>query len=125
MSHEDTFSTDDGMTVTIRRVDIGASDRVKLAALAELDSRGMPSGAVLGAEVRGHLLAAISLDTSDVVANPFSPTQELRSLLELRAAQLRGRGAKRRLRMPAPGRRSRPAVGGSPPGQIISLPRWS
>jgi len=81
MSHEDTFSTDDGMTVTIRRVDIGASDRVKLAALAELDSRGMPSGAVLGAEVRGHLLAAISLDTSDVVANPFSPTQELRSLL--------------------------------------------
>ncbi len=124
MSHEDTFSTEDGMTVTIRRVDIGASDRVKLAALAELDSRGMPSGAVLGAEVRGHLLAAISLDTSDVVANPFSPTQELRSLLELRAAQLRGRGAKRRLRMPAPGRRSRP-VGGSPRGQVISLPRWS
>ena len=112
--------------VTIRRVDVSDEDRANLATLAALDSREMPHGPVLGAEVRGRLMAAISLDSGEVVADPFKRTGELRSLLKLRAAQVRGRASKRRrgLGRAAPRRYDRPAVGGSPAGQIISLPRW-
>ena len=39
---------------------------------------------MLGAEVEGRLLAAISLADGAVVADPFSPTGELADLLELR-----------------------------------------
>ncbi len=125
MNQKTTHSTDDGANVTIRRVDIGASDRANLATLAQRDSRQMPSGAVLGAEVRGQLIAAISLDTGEVLADPFNHTTEVRSLLELRAAQLRRHASKRRRRLPTPRRHGRPAVGGSPAGQIITLPHWS
>ena len=125
MKQETTHSTDDGATVTIRRVDTGARDRANLATLAERDSRKMPQGMVLGAEVRGQLIAAIAIDSGEILADPFRHTDELRSLLELRAAQLRRRGSKHRRRLPAPRRHGRPAVGGSPAGQIITLPHWS
>lgn len=124
MTHAETISTGDGATVTIRRVDVSAEDRANLATLADLDSRETPQGVVLGAEVRGRLVAAISLDSAEVVADPFSRTGEFRSLLELRAAQV-SRGASKWHRLLAPRRSGRAAVGGSPPGQIISLPRWS
>jgi hypothetical protein len=45
---------------------------------------------VLGAELDGALVAAISLTTGDVIADPFIRTDHIRSLLELRASQLRG-----------------------------------
>lgn len=109
--------------ITIRRMDFSDADRRTLARLAQLDSRPQPHGAVLGAEVEGRLVAAISVDNGDVVADPFSATGELRTLLELRVAQLRRRPAKR-IRGIRNRRTARPAIGGSPAGQIISLPRW-
>lgn len=110
--------------ITIRRLDLTDTDVAALADLADLDSRAPLDGPVLGVEVEGRLLAAISLQTGELTADPFSRTTELRALLELRAAQLRSR--RRRVRTGSRsvgGRRSRPALGGSPPGQIISLPR--
>jgi hypothetical protein len=107
--------------MTIRRMDLSDEDRAAVASLAEVDTSEALAGPVLGAEVEGSLLAAISLSTGEVIADPFSRTAELRDLLELRAKQLRGREARGGLGI---GRRPRPAVGGSPPGQLISLPRW-
>ena len=115
---------DDNQTInsmiTIRRMDLDDRDHASVAELAERDSHEPLTGPVLGLEVEGTLLAAISLDGGESIADPFSRTAELRKMLELRATQLRRR--KRRER--SEGRRSRPAVGGSPPGQIIHLPRW-
>ena len=85
--------------VTVRRLNHGPSDRAALDYLADLDSREPLEGEVLGAELDGALVAAISLSTGDVIADPFTRTDQIRSLLELRARQLRGRGASlRRLR---------------------------
>jgi hypothetical protein len=106
--------------ITIRRVDLTDEDRARLAGLAERDSSAAPTGPVLGLEVEGALLAAVSLNTGEAIADPFSRTGELRGLLELRATQIRRRDGKRPRRL---GRR-RPAVGGSPAGSIITLPRW-
>jgi hypothetical protein len=107
--------------ITIRRMDLADTDRDSVAALADLDSRKPLDGPVLGAEVEGALLAAISLTTGEVIADPFSRTAELRALLETRAVQLGRRGSRLGVRLP---RRSRPAVGGAPAGSIIRLPRW-
>ena len=111
--------------MTIRRVDRTDADAAQLAELAERDTRQVPGGPVLGAEVDGRLVAAISLTTGELIADPFRPTSELQALLRLRASQLRQRPARRRQRgARLIGRgRNRPAVGGSPAGQIISLPR--
>jgi hypothetical protein len=107
--------------MTIRRMDVDDGDRESVAELAALDSRQTPAGPVLGIEVEGKLLAAVSLATGETISDPFSRTAELRTLLELRARQLQRRGSKRGLRLP---HRSRPALGGAPAGTIISLPRW-
>jgi hypothetical protein len=117
MRHETTSTINTEMT--IRRMDLTDTDRASVASLADLDTHPHLEAPVLGVEVEGSLLAAISLETGDVISDPFSRTAELRTLLETRAAQLRRRGSKRGLR-----RGSRPAVGGSPAGTIISLPRW-
>jgi hypothetical protein len=82
--------------VTVRRLDHRPADRAALDYLADLDSREPLEGEVLGAELDGALVAAISLTTGDAIADPFTPTDEIRSLLELRARQLRGRGARLR-----------------------------
>lgn len=111
-------------TMTIRRMDLAGADAEAVARLAELDSRAPLDGPVLGIEVEGVLLAAISLNTGRAIANPFSRTTELRALLKLRVAQIQERRTdKRGRRSGVLGRRGRAAVGGSPPGQIISLPR--
>ncbi|MGH2985279.1 MAG: hypothetical protein ACRDLO_01155 [Solirubrobacterales bacterium] len=107
--------------MTIRRMDLGDSDREAIAELAALDSREPLEAPVLGIEVEGNLLAAVSLATGEMISDPFSHTAELRTLLDLRARQLQRRGSKRALRLP---HRSRPALGGAPAGTIISLPRW-
>ena len=115
-------------SVTIRRLE--ERDAPALARLAGLDSEGALELPALGAEVEGNLLAAISLVDGRTVSDPFSRTAELRSLLELRARQIRGRSP----RPPGGGRReaSRPparaALGGSPPGAggrlLTLLPRF-
>jgi hypothetical protein len=110
--------------LTIRRMDRDDADADALAELAERDSHEPLTGPVIGAEVEGRLLAAISIVSGDVIADPFSRTSELRGLLKLRVAQLQGRrGEHRRRGSRLVGRSGRPAVGGSPPGQIITLPR--
>ena len=107
--------------ITIRRMDVSAADQSRLRELAALDSHAPLDGPVLGAEVEGELLAAISVATGELVADPFARTSELGALLRLRADQLRAqRGTSRRPR--AALRRARLALGGSPPGEILSLP---
>jgi hypothetical protein len=80
--------------VAVRRLADRASDRAAVAHLAELDSTEPLNGDVLGAELDGRLVAAISLTTGDTIADPFTHTDQVRPLLEARAEQLRG-GASR------------------------------
>src|SRR3954468_6794473 len=72
--------------VTIRRA--GPNDERALRRLAGLDSARVPDGPVLMAEIDGQAVAAISVLSGDSFADPFTPTLELRRLLELRASQL-------------------------------------
>jgi hypothetical protein len=65
-----------------------AADRASLRALAQLDSSRPPSGTALVAEVDGRLRAALPLDGSRAIADPFHRGLELVELLRLRAAQL-------------------------------------
>jgi hypothetical protein len=110
--------------MTIRRMDLADADLTAVAELAELDSSHVLDGPVLGIEVEGRLLAAIEVATGEVIADPFSRTSELRALLKLRVDQLGARnGTHGRRRSRVFGKRTRPAVGGSPAGQIITLPR--
>ena len=75
--------------LTIRRLD--AADRDAVDELAGRDSRPALEGSLLGAEVAGRLVAAVSISTGESVADPFTRTAEVRSLLEAHAEQLRDR----------------------------------
>ena len=99
-NHTPTIIHSDG----IRIRHLGRDDRREVERLAQLDSRPPPEGALLGVAVEGRLVAAISLATGESIADPFSRTGELRALLELRAAQLRGRenGRRRPFHLPRP-----------------------
>jgi hypothetical protein len=109
--------------LTIRRMDLTEVDREAVATLAARDSGDPLDGPVIGIEVEGQLLAAASLSSGEVVADPFSRTDELQAMLALRAAQLARRelGPRRGLRLP--GRRPRLALAGGPPGSIATIPR--
>jgi hypothetical protein len=72
--------------VTLRDASPADVDRLQL--LADLDSAEVPRGALLVAEVDGHLLAALPLNGAAAVADPFARSAELLELLRLRAAQL-------------------------------------
>ena len=76
-------------TLTLRP--LGALDATGVDRLSALEGRQAPQAPLLGAEVEGRLLAAVSIETGEVIADPFSRTAELQALLELRAAQLRER----------------------------------
>ena len=104
----------------IRLRGLGAGDLPELDRLAQLDSRRRPEGALLGVEIEGRLVAAISLTTGESIADPFSRTGELRALLELRAAQLRRRENRRGRLLGLPRPKPRAALAGSPPGAA----RW-
>jgi hypothetical protein len=82
-------------------------DREALARLAALDSRPVPAGFVLVAEVGDELRAALPVAGGEAVADPFHPTAALTSLLELRARQLRNG---RRQRSAPPRRRGLVAI---------------
>jgi hypothetical protein len=120
MSHTHISPTEIHTTgVNIRR--LGGDDLAAVERLAQLDSRRAPEGPLLGAEIEGRLLAAISLVSGESVADPFSRTAELRALLELRAAQLRRRqNGGRPSPLPSGAPESSPALAGSPPGAV----RW-
>ena len=115
-NHFPTTAQTDG--ISIRR--LGRDDLGEVGRLAQLDSRRPPEGALLGVEIEGRLLAAISLTTGESMADPFSRTGELRALLELRAAQLRRRENHRGRPLHLPRPRARAALAGSPPGAA----RW-
>ena len=74
-------------TITIRPLQDGDEPAIEL--LAQLDERPVPHGPLLLAEVEGSIEAAIAVETSETVANPFSGSGGAVSLLHVRAAQLR------------------------------------
>lgn len=85
------MSTQDHAATPVTRVTLryaAAADAQRLQALAELDSAAAPSGPVLVAEVDGRLRAALPLDGTMPVADPFHRGTELLELLRMRASQL-------------------------------------
>ena len=93
-----------GPHVTIRHA--VPADADALAVLAKLDSSRPPQGTILVAEAYGELWAAVSLDDSHLIANPFRPSGELAFRLIDRARELR-RAERRQTRRAA---RAWPAV---------------
>jgi hypothetical protein len=81
-----TASVDKPVDVVIRRST--SADGPVLAALSALDSAPMPFGPALVAEVGGVPRAVLPLDGGRSFGDPFSRTDELVALLELRAAQI-------------------------------------
>ena len=76
--------------ITIRHA---ATDDMKaLERLAALDSRRVPSGELFVAEVDGRLLAATSIDTGAVIADPFEHTA---AIVDSMRAQVRASRAPR------------------------------
>ncbi|MGI9019503.1 MAG: hypothetical protein ACR2G3_02185 [Solirubrobacterales bacterium] len=101
-------------------------DARALERLVALDSGQAPAAPLLGAEVEGRLLAAVSIASGASVADPFSRTSELRDLLELRALQLRGRERPSRRRRRGTRRSRASASAPAPAGQLLGLhPRAS
>jgi hypothetical protein len=97
--------------VTIRLA--AEHERADLARVAQRDSRPLPPAPRLVAERDGAILAVLSLQTGEVVADPFRPTADLVALLRCRAAAEsvdRPAGGRRR-RWPARRARGRVHVG--------------
>jgi hypothetical protein len=70
--------------LTIRHA--AAADMRALERLAALDSHRIPSGELFVAEVEGRLVAAVSIDTGAVIADPFEPTASIVRLLRLQTS---------------------------------------
>jgi hypothetical protein len=83
------YQSERARPILIRQSGIG--DEAGLERLAALDSRKLPEGSFLLAEVDGELVAAASLDIDDEepLSDPFRPTANLRELLRLEAAHVR------------------------------------
>ena len=81
--------------ITIR--ESSPTDYVALVRVAGRDSKELPAGPMLVAEVRGEIHAAISIATGTVIADPFRRTADNISLLRSRREQLgSGRTGRRR-----------------------------
>jgi hypothetical protein len=78
----------------------GEADAPGLRRLAERDSASVPSGTLLAADAGGELIAAISLGSGRVIADPFRPTADAVELLRRRRAQIGRAGSGRRLPVP-------------------------
>jgi hypothetical protein len=74
------------------------SDSQAVRSVAQRDSSMVPAGELLVAAVDGEVRAVLSLDTGEVVADPFAPSNALVDLLRTRARQLTGGSAPRRRR---------------------------
>ena len=97
------------MTTTITIRPHRPADRGALERLAALDSRWLPDGDLLLAEVDGTLVAAIRVNDGQAIADPFAPTADLVAMLRAHARRLSRVTRGRRRRGPAPfGLRSRP-----------------
>lgn len=80
----------DDRSLTIRLAT--SEDTPTLERLAEVDSTVPLTGNVLMAEVDGQALAALSLATGKVTANPFKRTAALVAQLRLRRYQIMRQG---------------------------------
>ncbi len=78
----------------------GEADAAGLRRLAERDSASVPPGILLAADAGGELIAAISLGSGRVIADPFRPTADAVELLRRRRAQIGSAGSGRRLPVP-------------------------
>jgi hypothetical protein len=65
-----------------------ADDAARIRTLARLDDKRMPAGPFLLAEVGGGIVAARSLSTGTVIADPFRLTSDIVAMLRVRAAQV-------------------------------------
>ncbi len=65
------------------------ADGDALRMLAERDTAPVPAGRLLAAQVGGRIVAAISLESRRLIADPFIPTADAVELLRRRAAQIR------------------------------------
>jgi hypothetical protein len=83
MSASDKYLTESVTTRLATRADVPT-----IARLAELDSGHVPRGRVLLAEVRGSVVAAISLETGAVFADPFVSTAGVVKNLRAKAAEM-------------------------------------
>src|SRR5919107_5327951 len=72
--------------VVVRSATDADSDRLRT--LAALDDRRLPSGPFLVGELSGETVAALSLATGTVVADPFRRTGDAADMLRLRAQQI-------------------------------------
>jgi hypothetical protein len=77
----------DARQLTIRPAVAG--DAAGLRGLAEIDSAAVPAGSLLIGELDGVLVAAVSIDGGQTIADPFVPTAALVELLGRRAGQVR------------------------------------
>jgi hypothetical protein len=79
-----TAENEDAVELRLCRVD----DDAPLERLALLEGRPSPLGRYIIAEVNGSVVAAMSLVTGVVLADPFESTEHLIPLLRMRAKQL-------------------------------------
>jgi hypothetical protein len=75
----------------------GEADAAALRRLAERDSASVPAGTLLAAEAGGELIAAISLGSGRVIADPFRHSADAVELLRRRRAQIGCAGSARGL----------------------------
>jgi hypothetical protein len=115
------MTTQQKMPIAVRV--IGPDDLPAIERLAGVDSSPVPTGSrLIGAEVDGELVAAVSLDDGTMIADPFRPTSEPVELLRLRASQLGGtiespaRGGIRRVLAGLARGHAHAGLAGSPPG---------
>jgi hypothetical protein len=73
-----------------------ADDAARIRVLARLDDRRMPAGPFLVAEVGGEIVAARSLTSGSVVADPFRLTSDIVAMLRLRAGHVSELAERRR-----------------------------
>ena len=104
----------DRIEITIRA--LGPGDDGAVRRLAGRDSAPVPAGRLVGATMNGQLVAARSLSTRDLIADPFVRTAEVRALLDEHASRLNGTSEDRRRRRGFLRRRSRASLPSSPPG---------
>jgi hypothetical protein len=80
-------------SITIRFARL--TDREALFRVAQRDSKPLPEGPLMVAEVGDEIRAATAVRTGDAIADPFHSTAELVRMLALRIAQENGSSAPR------------------------------
>jgi hypothetical protein len=72
--------------VLVRRAT--AADAARIRTLARLDDRRLSDGPFIVAEIAGEAIAAMSMSSGQIVADPFRRTRDAEDLLRMRAGQI-------------------------------------